>query len=168
MMVYPIRKSVIAGSWYPGNPIVLRRDIENYFKAVPDLKITGDVVGLISPHAGYMYSGQIAAYSYKMVLSRKYDVVIVIGPSHRVAFHGVSILSRGGYETPLGIVPIAEDFAEAIKNSGTLVEDIPQAHLQEHSVEIQLPFCRFPWVIFHFCLWLWEIRMNIPVGNSPG
>jgi AmmeMemoRadiSam system protein B len=135
-----LRKSVIAGSWYPGAPSILRRDIENYFNSVPYLELEGDVVGLIAPHAGYIYSGQIAANAYNLIRGNKYDVVIVVGPSHRIAFHGVSIFSGGGYETPLGIVPIAEELAKNIKNLSKTVVDVPQAHLQEHSVEIQLPF----------------------------
>ena len=135
-----LRKSIIAGSWYPGNPSILRRDIENYFNSVTDLELEGDVVGLIAPHAGYAYSGQIAASAYNLVRGKKYDAVIVVGPSHRVAFHGVSIFSTGGYETPLGIVPVAEELAKKIKILSKTVVDIPEAHLQEHSVEIQLPF----------------------------
>jgi MEMO1 family protein len=135
-----IKKSVIAGSWYPGNPEILRRDIENYLNSTSATELKGDVVGLISPHAGYMYSGKIAACAYNVIRGKKYDVVIVVGPSHRVAFHGVSVFSRGGYETPLGIVPIDEDLAEKIKKISPIVTDFPGAHLQEHSVEIQLPF----------------------------
>lgn len=135
-----IKKSVIAGSWYPGNPSVLRKDIERYFNLAPELELEGEIVGLISPHAGYIYSGQVAANAYKLVRGNKYDAVIVVGPSHRVAFHGVSIFSRGGYETPLGVVPVAEDLADKIKKSSSIIADIPQTHLQEHSLEIQLPF----------------------------
>ena len=135
-----LKKSVIAGSWYPGNPTILKKDIENYFNSVPYLELEGEVVGLIAPHAGYTYSGQVAANVYKLIRGKKYDVVIVIGPSHRVAFHGVSIFSKGGYETPLGIVPVAEEVAEKIKILSKTVVDIPEAHFQEHSVEIQLPF----------------------------
>jgi MEMO1 family protein len=135
-----LRKSVIAGSWYPGNPSILRRDIENYFNSVPDLKLQGEIVGLIAPHAGYVYSGQTAANAYKFLRGKKYDVVVVVGPSHRVAFHGVSVFSKGGYETPLGIVPVAEEFAQEIKSISKVTVDIPDAHRQEHSVEIQLPF----------------------------
>jgi len=72
--------------------------------------------------------------------AKKYDAVIVVGPSHRVAFHGVSVFSRGGYETPLGVVPVEETLAGKIKKINKAVMEIPQAHLQEHSVEIQLPF----------------------------
>jgi hypothetical protein len=135
-----VRKSVIAGSWYPGVPSVLRRDIEIFFNAVPDLVLPGEILGLIAPHAGYVYSGQIAANAYKLIRGNKYDVVIVIGPSHRVAFNGVSVFSRGGYETPLGLVPVAEEFAQKIKNLSKITADIPEAHRQEHSVEIQIPF----------------------------
>jgi MEMO1 family protein len=135
-----LRKSVIAGSWYPGNPSVLRKDIEHYFNSVSELELKEEIVGLIAPHAGYIYSGQVAANAYKLVRGNKYDAVIIVGPSHRVAFHGVSVFSRGGYETPLGIVPIAEDLAEKIKKMSTIVKDIPGTHLQEHSLEIQLPF----------------------------
>ena len=135
-----LRKSVIAGSWYPGNPSILKRDIENYFNAAPDLKLPGEIIGLIAPHAGYIYSGQIAAHAYKLIRKEKYETVVVIGPSHRLAFHGVSVFGSGGYETPLGVVPVAEELAEKIKKSDKIIADIPAAHLQEHSVEIQLPF----------------------------
>lgn len=135
-----LRKSVIAGSWYPGDPSVLRKDIQNYFKAVPDLALAGEIVALIAPHAGYIYSGQIAAYAYKLICGKKYDVVFVIGPSHRVAFSGVSIYSSGGYETPLGVVSVNRSVAHAIKDLNEIINELPAAHLQEHSLEIQLPF----------------------------
>ncbi|MFZ3055384.1 MAG: AmmeMemoRadiSam system protein B [Smithella sp.] len=135
-----VRKSVIAGSWYPGNPSILKKNIESFFESVPDLTLPGEIVGLIAPHAGYVYSGQVAANAYKLIRGNKYDVVVVIGPSHRVAFNGVSVFSRGGYETPLGVVTVAEEFAQKIKNLSKITADIPEAHRQEHSVEIQIPF----------------------------
>jgi len=138
-----LRKSVIAGSWYPGNPSVLRRDIEGFLNLVPDTEIAGEVVAIIAPHAGYIYSGQIAAYAYKRICGNNYDAVIVVGPSHRVAFPGVSIFGSGGYETPLGIVPVDEELARQIKKNSKLVSDIPAAHVQEHSLEIQLPFLQY-------------------------
>ena len=117
------------------------------------MELEGEVVGLISPHAGYVYSGQIAANAYNLIRGNKYDVVIIVGPSHRVAFHGVSVFSRGGYETPLGIVPVEEEMAEKIKSLSKIVADFPAAHLQEHSVEIQLPFLQVALENFHFYLW---------------
>ena len=135
-----IRKPAIAGSWYPGNPSALRKDIESYFASVPDLQLGGEIVSLIVPHAGYAYSGQVAAHAYKLIRGEKFAAVIVIGPSHRVAFHGVSIFSKGSYETPLGIVPVAEELASDINEFSKTVQEFPAAHLQEHSLEIQLPF----------------------------
>lgn len=135
-----LRKSAIAGSWYPGKSSTLRRDIEKYFDSVPDSGFEGDIAGLVAPHAGYIYSGQVAAYAYKLILGKKYDAVVVVGPSHHVAFEGVSVFRRGGYETPLGTVPIACELADDIKKYSKIINDIPAAHLQEHSLEIQLPF----------------------------
>ncbi|OGP68705.1 MAG: AmmeMemoRadiSam system protein B [Deltaproteobacteria bacterium RBG_16_44_11] len=145
-----VRKSAIAGSWYPGNPSVLRSDIEKYFHAVGKFELEGDIVGIVAPHAGYVYSGQIAAYAYKLICGKNYDVVIIIGPSHRHAFHGVSIYGRGGYETPLGIVPVDDVLALDIKALSKIIQDIPAAHLQEHSVEIQLPFLQVALGHFRF------------------
>ncbi len=145
-----LRKSVIAGSWYPGNPSVLRKDIENFFKLVRNKELSGEVVAIIAPHAGYVYSGQVAAYAYKCVYGKKYDAVIVVGPSHRTAFSGVSIFSKGGYETPLGIVPVSEELAKKINKNSSLVSDIPAAHTEEHSIEIQLPFLQYALGNFSF------------------
>jgi MEMO1 family protein len=135
-----IRKSAIAGSWYPGKPSVLKQDIEKYFASVPDTDLAGEIAGLIAPHAGYIYSGPVAAHAYKLVIGEKYDAVVVVGPSHRVAFRGVSVWDEGGYETPLGIIPVDGSLARDIKKFGSTVDMIPAAHTQEHSLEIQLPF----------------------------
>ncbi len=135
-----LRKSAIAGSWYPGKSATLKQEIEKYFSYVPDSGLEGEIFGLIAPHAGYVYSGPVAAYAYKLIRGKKYESIVIVGPSHRVAFPGVSVYSRGGYETPLGIVPVDEDLADNIKNFSGIVKDIPAAHLQEHSLEIQLPF----------------------------
>jgi len=140
MMNGDIRKSVIAGSWYPGNPKVLRADIENFFHNLTEEKVKGRIIGLIAPHAGYMYSGQVAAYAYKLVRGATFDAVIIVGPSHRVSFRGVSVYNKGGYETPLGVVPVDAALAEKIMTRSSVTSCIPSAHTQEHSVEIQLPF----------------------------
>jgi len=135
-----IRKSVIAGSWYPGETSVLKKDIKKYLANVPDSDVQGEIIGLVAPHAGYIYSGQVAAYAYKLIEGKKYDAVIVVGPSHRIAFHGVSIYRQGGYETPLGVVPIAGELAADLMKYSKIIDEIPAAHAQEHSLEIQLPF----------------------------
>lgn len=140
MAMKAIRKSAIAGSWYPGKPDVLLDDIEKYFSAASNLELKGDIKALIAPHAGYIYSGKIAAYAYGLIRGEKYDTVIVIGPSHRVAFRGVSVFTGGGYETPLGVVPVDEVMGRKIISLNKDVQEIPAAHTSEHSIEIQLPF----------------------------
>ncbi len=135
-----IRKSVIAGTWYPGDPATLTGDIRSYLKKVPEQALGGPVVGLVSPHAGYVYSGQIAAHGYRLLEGRRYDAVVVIGPSHRVLFRGASVWPSGGYETPLGVVPIESELAGAILGADPVLNSDRKPHAAEHSVEIQLPF----------------------------
>ncbi|MCJ7664579.1 MAG: AmmeMemoRadiSam system protein B, partial [Desulfobacterales bacterium] len=135
-----IRESVIAGSWYPGDPARLTRDIKGYLAQVPEHKIDGELVALISPHAGYQYSGQVAAYAYKLLEGRHYDIVVIVAPSHHAYFKGVSVYPLGGFRTPLGIVPVAEDITKALLKKSPVINSLPEAHSQEHSLEIQLPF----------------------------
>ena len=140
MTAQRIKKSVIAGSWYPGDPRTLQEEIERFFSRVPERDIGGAIVGIVAPHAGYDYSGQVAAHAYRQLRRNSFDAVIVIGPSHQRFFRGVSVYPAGGYETPLGVVPVDETLAGDIIESGPVVSAIPEAHTQEHSVEIQLPF----------------------------
>jgi len=135
-----VRESVIAGSWYPGDPAKLTKDIKGYLAQVPEHKIDGELIALISPHAGYLYSGQVAAHAYKLLEGKKYDIVVIVSPSHRAYFQGASVYPMGGYRTPLGIVPVAEEITEVLMKKSPLIDFIPQAHSQEHSLEIQLPF----------------------------
>jgi hypothetical protein len=145
-----IRKSVIAGTWYPGNPSTLTGDIRRYLEKVPEQAVGGPVVALVSPHAGYVYSGQIAAHGYRLVEGRRYDAVVVIGPSHRVLFRGASIWPSGGYETPLGVVRIDRDLAGAILGADPVLNSDRKPHAAEHSVEIQLPFLQVVLGTFSF------------------
>ncbi|MCG6534468.1 MAG: AmmeMemoRadiSam system protein B [Syntrophales bacterium LBB04] len=135
-----IRKSAMAGAWYPDKPQVLKTNIADFFNQVPEEIIDGQIIGLVAPHAGYVYSGHVAAYAYKLISGQIFDAVIVIGPSHRVPFRGVSVYDRGGFETPLGTVPIDSPLAKKIMLQNQIISATPHAHLQEHSIEIQLPF----------------------------
>ncbi|MBI4632900.1 MAG: AmmeMemoRadiSam system protein B [Deltaproteobacteria bacterium] len=138
-MIAGVRKSTIAGSWYPDNPQVLREEIAGFLRSVPDEEVKG-VVGLVAPHAGYVYSGQVAAYAYKLIRDRIFDHVIVIAPSHHAFFRGVSLYGQGGYETPLGVIAVDEALAGNIAAGSAIVASLPETHLREHSIEIQLPF----------------------------
>ena len=137
----PLRKALLAGSWYPGHPKKLIAEIEFFFDHVPDQDVLGDVVGLIAPHAGYAYSGQVAASAYKLVRGQDYDAVIVIGPSHRVSFRGVSVFNGVGYETPLGMISVHTELADAIVAQSTVTSTVAAPHRQEcNAIEIHLPF----------------------------
>lgn len=135
-----IRESVIAGSWYPGDAGKLRKQILDYLQRVPDFDIRGHLISLVSPHAGYMYSGQVAAYAYKLLYKNPFKTVIVLAPSHHVSFEGVSVYDRGGYMTPLGLVPLDYPLVSALKQKDENIRYVPEAHSREHSLEIQLPF----------------------------
>ena len=135
-----VRKPVVAGMFYPSDPHELRKIVRGYIGNVEKECIDGKIVALISPHAGYAYSGQVAAYAYTLVEGMDFDDVIVIAPSHRVDFMGASIYDGEGYETPLGIVPIDTELVGRISQRSKIIEYVPQAHVQEHSLEVQVPF----------------------------
>ncbi len=172
-----VRKSILAGSWYPGDPAELKQTVQDYLSRVPAADISGTLTALISPHAGYPYSGPVAAYAYKLLQNRKFDTVVVIAPSHRARFSGVSVYDRGGYETPLGLVPPDSDLIAALKQADSRIRHVAGAHAQEHSLEIQLPFLQtvlkdfrlVPLVMgdqsFETCTWLAKALHHVIAGK---
>jgi AmmeMemoRadiSam system protein B len=130
----------VAGTWYPGTPGGIAAEVEQYLAAAGTPRVEGRLVGLISPHAGLRYSGPVAAYGYALLRGRPSLTAVLVGPSHRMAFDGVSLFARGAFETPLGRVPIAEDLAGALLGEEPAILDRPDPHRDEHSLEMQLPF----------------------------
>ena len=135
-----VRAPVLAGSWYPGRPEVLRQTISDYLSKATPPGAEGEVVAIIVPHAGYVYSGQVAAYSYKLLQRSAPKRVFLIGPSHRVAFRGFSVSQYSGYKTPLGVAPVDQGLAKKLLSINPQMKWVPQADRQEHSLEIQVPF----------------------------
>jgi AmmeMemoRadiSam system protein B len=135
-----VRKSILAGAWYPGNKQALSKAIEGYLAQADAKSPKGDLKALIVPHAGHEYSGPVAAYAYALLRGKDIRRVIMIGPSHRVAFRGVSVNLQSGYETPLGIVPVDQELAKKIIDADRMIRQVPEAHASEHALEIQLPF----------------------------
>jgi AmmeMemoRadiSam system protein B/AmmeMemoRadiSam system protein A len=135
-----LRKAVWAGAFYDEDREVLADRVDGFLKNVLNLPpLAGGVQALICPHAGYIYSGQTAAYAYRLVQGKSYETVVVIGPSHRYGFEGCSIYLKGGFETPLGVAEVDDDLAALIaKKSG--FSYIAAAHKEEHSIEVQVPF----------------------------
>ena len=139
MSLPTVRRAAVAGTWYPGTAAALAREVDGYLAGVSGLP-DGDPLAIIVPHAGLLYSGPIAAYAYRLLVGRRVDVAVLIGPSHYVAFDGVAICERGAFETPLGSIPIAEACAAAIALSSHVIREHPTVHVREHSLEMQLPF----------------------------
>jgi AmmeMemoRadiSam system protein B len=133
-----IRQSVIAGSWYPGQPDVLRRTLAGYLAEAEKVELEGELKALVSPHAGYAYSGPTAAYAYKQLEDGPaFDTVAVLSPLHQAYLGRFAVTKADYYETPLGLVEVDADLVEALGKEVTLNR---VGNDGEHSLEIQLPF----------------------------
>jgi AmmeMemoRadiSam system protein B/AmmeMemoRadiSam system protein A len=135
-----VRRMAVAGSFYPRDREALEGQVDAMLEASPAIGIDGEIIALVCPHAGYPYSGRIAAAGFKQLVGAPFDAVIVIGPSHHDGFRGVSVWDRGGYETPLGIVPVDTELARAIIAQDDAIRFTRAGHGREHSVEVELPF----------------------------
>src|SRR5689334_12385553 len=109
-----VRRAAVAGTWYPGTKATLTAALDAHLAAVDRTSVPLCPRALIAPHAGLMYSGPVAAHAYRLVRDCGYAAAVLVGPSHFIGFHGVSIWPRGKWETPLGTVAVAEELAAAI------------------------------------------------------
>jgi MEMO1 family protein len=137
---YTVRPATAAGLFYEILPEILRENIKGYLENARVPQEKGTVRAIVSPHAGYVYSGFAAAHAYKMIEGNTYDCVIVVGPSHREYFPGVSIYPGDAYETPLGTIPIHMEIREELLQEKTVVVSSDAGHRSEHSIEVQMPF----------------------------
>jgi AmmeMemoRadiSam system protein B/AmmeMemoRadiSam system protein A len=135
-----VKKSNVAGAFYPGDADALRADIAGYLRDVSVQK-RGTVAphAVIVPHAGYVYSAPVAAYAYHEVQGRAYDAVVVIAQSHYFDFNGGATISADAYETPLGEVPVQKILRDDLIARGVVSVD-DHVFEKEHSLEVQLPF----------------------------
>ncbi|UCH82546.1 MAG: AmmeMemoRadiSam system protein B [Candidatus Latescibacterota bacterium] len=140
-----VRQPAVAGQFYPSDPVRLANAIDYYLEDA--ITPTADKpVAIISPHAGYVYSGQIAADAFKQAQGHDYDLVIIVGANHTTGgFRDVSIYAGSGYQTPLGIVEIDEAFAAELTAADEDFTFKPAVHEREHSVEVQIPFVQMLW-----------------------
>jgi hypothetical protein len=147
-----IRKPCVADAFYAGTRTELTDQIIECFNhrfgpgKVPEVTAHGPrkIVGLVSPHAGYVYSGPVAANAYARLASDGLpDVFVILGPNHTGQGSGVSILTEGAWETPIGISKIDSVLAKQIQKSSSIMDIDETAHSHEHSIEIQLPFLQF-------------------------
>lgn len=138
-----LRPSPIAGQWYPADSQRLAFSVDSYIEAarLPELK--GEVLGVVSPHAGHRYSGPVAGYAFAAVKGLRPDLVVVVSPMHHMSHHPLLTTAHQGYETPLGVIPVARQDIQALNQYlqielGYGVTEVKND--SEHSLEIELPF----------------------------
>lgn len=134
-----IRKALVSGQFYSDHPSILKKQITTYlFQAStqPD----PNVCALIVPHAGYDYSGSVAAEAYRMVQDRAFERVVVIAFLHRIFLEGVFVDEAEAYETPLGRISVDQDFVMQLRRFNPLLAQTIRGPVEEHSLEVQIPF----------------------------
>ncbi len=174
-----IRRPAVAGTWYSGTPTGLKAQIEECFthrfgpgKPVQVLeKGPRSLVGLVCPHAGYMYSGPVAAYAYhKLAADGKPDVVVLFGPNHTGVGSALAVMSEGVWRTPLGDVEIDVQTAKQILRESHIIDVDERAHAREHSIELQLPFLQYLYgSTFNFvpiCFLMQDLESSREVGQA--
>jgi AmmeMemoRadiSam system protein B len=147
-----VRRPTQAGTFYEGTAESLKRQIENCFLhelgpgKIPEIVKAGPrhVLGLVSPHAGYMFSGPVAAHAYyKLASDGKPDVAVIFGPNHTGHGSALALMDEGFWRTPLGDVEVDSDVASQIVHESHIVDVDESAHRFEHSIEVQLPFLQY-------------------------
>ena len=131
---------VVAGGFYPGDAQELRQMVQKFLAAAKKEKLEGYLFGLVSPHAGYIYSGPVAGTSYRQLEGRKYAAIVIMAPSHHTRGDKVSVIDASAYRTPLGDVPISRQHVQRLLARKDLFVDNPADYEREHSLEVQLPF----------------------------
>jgi len=135
-----IRSCLVAGYFYPADAAKLSRDISQMLEKSKTEERYEKIFGIVSPHAGYVYSGATAAYAYNLIKGKNYKRVVVISPSHSEYFPGVCIYEGDAYETPLGILEVDKEFREKLVSGGGIIFRGYEGHGREHALEVQLPF----------------------------
>ncbi len=136
-----IREPAVAGTFYPAEPARLRAMVRAFLDeaTVPAL---GYVRAVIAPHAGYIYSGPVAGYAFKVweTLPPRPRTIYLMGPAHHVFVSGIAVGKFSAFATPLGTVPVAEEIVDALLEHDGVFVQANEAHIPEHSLEVELPF----------------------------
>jgi AmmeMemoRadiSam system protein B len=174
-----VRRPTQAGAFYEGTPDALERQIEKCFTdklgpgKLPRVAKTyaRNVIGLICPHAGYMYSGPVAAHAYyELAVDGKPDVVVLLGPNHTGVGSGLAVMNEGVWRTPLGDVEVDRETANEIVRKSRIVDIDDSAHIHEHSIEVQLPFLQYlydsTFKIVPICFLMQDLSSAREVGQA--
>jgi len=173
-----VRRPYVAGSFYPSDPQRLRQTIEECFThrlgpgrlpAKGDKKRT--IISIVCPHAGYIYSGPVAAFSYLALSEEKApEIAVILCPNHTGLGSAVSLMGKGSWETPLGRVKIDSDLSDAIFKASGMIDMDESAHVYEHSIEVQLPFLQYLYGsminIVPICMGLQDLETSRNVGEA--
>jgi MEMO1 family protein len=135
-----VRKAAVAGMFYSGSARELGNDVDVLLAEAAGTKIPESPIALVVPHAGYVYSGPTAAMAYALLKGREFSTVVVVSPSHREYFPGVSVYPGSAYETPLGKIPVASSARDRLLAASNVVMSSRSGHGSEHAVEVHLPF----------------------------
>ena len=135
-----VKQPDFSGKFYPAEKDKLAEILDSLLEKAVVNPLSGEVLVLISPHAGYGYSGQTAAYGYKLIKGKPYKTVIILGTSHRKFFNGAVVYPKGAFETGLGLLNVDEEFVAKLINKEPDILADESAFNGEHSVEVQLPF----------------------------
>jgi AmmeMemoRadiSam system protein B len=174
-----VRRPTQAGAFYEGDAEALKTQIENCFlqelgpKKLPEVNKTGPrkIIGLICPHAGYMYSGAVAANAYyELAQDGKPATVVILGPNHTGYGSGLALMNEGVWRTPLGDVEVDGETANRIVQETRLVDVDDLAHRFEHSIEVQLPFLQYlygsEFKFVPICFQMQDLSSAVEVGNA--
>lgn len=135
-----IRQPAVAGLFYPEDLFKLRNEVQALLSQTePEINFP-NIFGIVSPHAGYIYSGRTAAFGFNLLKNKGFEKVVIISPSHREYFAGASIYTGDAYKTPLGTVEIDKELAQKIVAGSKTISFGIEGHRQEHAVEVQIPF----------------------------
>jgi hypothetical protein len=135
-----IKKPNVSGMFYPSGRQALSAQIDGFLDKAEVLPVADDIIVLVSPHAGYIYSGPVAAYGYKVIQKKSYKTVLILAPSHYFSLNGISVWKDGIFQTPLGDVPVDSVFAAQLIERSEQARFIPDVFTREHSLEVQIPF----------------------------
>ncbi len=141
-----IRKPAVSGTFYPKDSDQLRQSVDQMLSEASPPPIPGRITALISPHAGYSYSGHVAAHAYAVIKGKPFRRVVIISPSHVEAFEGAAVYDGDAYQTPLGTIPVDKEFCSRLASKDSLIKHTEQGHRiafqgrGEHALEVQLPF----------------------------
>ena len=168
-----VRPSPIAGQWYEGDPTTLAEIVDEYLNAATLPELRGDVLGVIAPHAGHMYSGAVAGYAFAALRELRPEVVAVIGPMHRPYDEPLLTTTHDAYFTPLGSILVDRT---ALKDLDVILKSelgygmTPVARDPEHSLEIELPFLQrifqHEWKLLPIMVRALDERVSEGLGNA--